>query len=139
MLTQVLPEMIKVWPEEENLVGRAIWNTKPMKVVYIAGAFRAPTQNGIHKHVELARQASLKLWKEGYAVICPHIMTETFQGECSDEVWLKGCAELLKRCDEVYVLKNWHYSQGSIDEIKLARDLGMKVRYEEDEMSSLQE
>ncbi len=102
-----------------------------MKVVYVAGAFRAKTQWGIMQNVRHAEDASLRLWKRGYAVICPHTMTQHFQNECPDRLWLDGCLELLKRCDAIYVLDNWKESEGTQEELKLALKLGLKFYWEE--------
>ncbi len=103
----------------------------PAKVVYVAGAFRAKTQWGIMQNVRKAEDASLKLWKQGYAVICPHTMTQHFQNECPDNVWLDGCIALLKRCDAIYLLSNYKQSEGSLMELKIARDLGLTVMEDE--------
>ena len=96
-------------------------------VVYVTGAFRAKTQWGIMQNVRKAEDASLMLWKSGYSVICPHTMTQHFQSECSDEIWLKGCIELLKRCDAIFLVEGWENSEGSKEELKIARELGLIV------------
>ena len=116
MPVEVLPEMTIVWP----------W-VKPFKVIYVAGPFRAKTQWGIMQNVRKAEDASLKLWKQGYAVICPHTMTQHFQNECSENVWLNGCLELLKRCDAIYLVEGWEKSEGSVAEYKLAKKLGLLI------------
>jgi hypothetical protein len=100
---------------------------KPIRVVYVAGAFRAKTQWGIKKNVDKAEEASLMLWKMGYAVICPHTMTKNFQNECPDDVWLDGCLELLRRADAIYMLDNWRFSIGSCEEYRLAQELGLTL------------
>jgi hypothetical protein len=102
-----------------------------MKVIYIAGAFRAKTQWGIMQNVRHAEDASLRLWKDGKVVVCPHTMTQHFQNECEDKVWLDGCLELVKRCDAIYMLKGWEDSEGSRAEWKLASDLGKEIIYED--------
>jgi len=98
-----------------------------MEVVYVAGAFRAPTQWGIKQNVDKAEKASLMLWKSGYAVICPHTMTQHFQNECPDEMWLDGCIELLKRADAIFLCEGWENSVGSMAEYKIAKDLGLTI------------
>lgn len=98
-----------------------------VKVIYVAGPFRATTQWRIMQNVKRAEDVSLKLWKLGYAVICPHTMTQHFQDECPDEVWLKGCLELMTRADAIYLLKGWENSEGSIAELKIAREIGLAV------------
>lgn len=100
---------------------------KDVKVVYVAGAFRAKTQWGIKQNVDKAEAVSLMLWKMGYAVICPHTMTQHFQNECPDEMWLKGCLELLKRCNAIWMVEGWRDSEGSKEEFNLARELGLTL------------
>ena len=100
---------------------------KSIKVVYVAGAFRAKTQWGIMQNVRKAEDASLKLWKMGFAVICPHTMTQHFQNECPDSVWLDGCLELLKRADAIYLVDGWQASEGSRAELRVARDMGLAI------------
>lgn len=105
----------------------SLLNKPPIRVVYVAGAFRAKTQWEIIQNVRKAEEASLKLWKLGYAVICPHAMTQNFQNECPDEVWLNGCVELLKRCDAIFLVEGWENSEGSREESKIAGELGLVV------------
>ena len=124
MSTVVYPECTFVFPKE--------WCPPHITVVYVAGAFRARTQWGIMQNVRKAEDASLRLWKLGYAVICPHTMTQHFQDECPDELWLKGMIELLKRCDAIYMVEGWQISEGSIAELQVAKDRGLKIFYERD-------
>ena len=125
--TIVYPEVTITWPKEfADMI-----ETKPKGVVYIAGPFRAKTQWGIMQNVRNAEDASLRLWKQGYAVICPHTMTQHFQNECPDDIWLKGCIELLKRCDAIYLVHGWRDSEGSIEELKIAKELGLTIMYDE--------
>jgi hypothetical protein len=104
----------------------------PIKIVYIAGAFRAATQWGIMQNVRKAESAALSLWKLGYVVICPHAMTQNYQDECPDDVWLNGMIEILKRCDAIYLLRNYFQSTGTLTELAVARNLGLPIFYEED-------
>ena len=128
MPTEVLPEMTIVMPKIEDMFPRNHREImQSIKVIYIAGAFRAKTQWGIMQNVRKAEDASLKLWKLGYAVICPHTMTQHFQNECPDEVWLDGCLELLRRCDAIYLVEGWQSSKGSLEEYKLAQFLGLVI------------
>ncbi len=102
-----------------------------MKVIYLAGPFRSKTQWGITQNVQRAERVSLELWKQGWVVVCPHKMTEHFQNECPDKLWLDGCLELLARCDAIYMLKGWWDSEGSRGELKRAGELGLEIYYEE--------
>ena len=91
-----------------------------MKVAYVAGPYRAPTPYQTLRNIREAEYAALKLWKMGYAVICPHKNTALFDGECDDSTWLEGYLEILKRCDLIVPLPNWPESEGSQVEILYA-------------------
>ena len=60
-----------------------------MKVAYVAGPYRAPTPYQTLRNIREAEYIALKLWKMGYAVICPHKNTSLFDGECDDSTWLE--------------------------------------------------
>ena len=102
-----------------------------MKIIYVAGKYRGASDSEVHDNIEHARRAAIKLWREGYAVITPHLNTAFFGGSCPDETWLKGDLEILKRCDAIYLLSGWGSSQGAREELKLADSLGLEVLFEE--------
>ncbi len=123
MPVEVLPEMTIVWPKEWGMYDTA----GNIKVVYVAGPFRADTQWGIMQNVRKAEDAALMLWKAGYIALCPHAMTQNYQNECPDGVWLEGCIELLRRCDAIYLVEGWQNSEGSGEELKIAKELGLAI------------
>ena len=94
-----------------------------MKLVFISGKYRSD----VDTNIENAKRASIELWKQGYAVICPHLNTAHFDGLCPDEVWLEGDLEILKRCDVIYMLKGWEKSTGAVAEYRLAYKLGKEI------------
>jgi hypothetical protein len=59
-------------------------------------------------------------------------MTQNYQDECPDDVWLNGMIEILKRCDAIYLLSNYYQSTGTLTELAVARNLGLPIFYEED-------
>jgi len=97
-----------------------------MKLVYVAGPYRGD----IDANIEHAREAAQRLWSLGYAVVCPHLNTAHFDGLIPDEEFLAGDLEILKRCDAIYMLHNWHKSVGSCEEYRLAKELGLEIMYE---------
>jgi len=101
-----------------------------MKIVYIAGKYRAKTIYQINKNIQLAEDVALKYWKKGYAVICPHKNTSFLDGSLPDDVWLNGDLEILRRCDVIVMMRDWQDSKGAVEELKLAKKLGLKVIYE---------
>ena len=104
-----------------------------MKIIYVAGAYRAKSEWELCQNIEASRQASARLWAQGWAVISPHMNTAHFGGICPDQSFLDGDLEIIKRCDAIYMLKGWEISSGSVTEHKLAMDIGLDIFYEEDE------
>ena len=103
-----------------------------MKIVYIAGSFRGANSWEIHNNVLKAERAVVDLIGKGYAPICPHKMGENLQGLYSDETYLEICFELLRKCDVLYMLRDWQDSEGSRAEFSLATELGIEIIFEED-------
>jgi len=87
-----------------------------MKVVYIAGPFRAANAWMVEQNIRRAENLALEVWRLGAAVICPHTNTRFFDGAADDDVWLKGDLEILKRCDAVLMTYDWAKSQGATQE-----------------------
>lgn len=100
---------------------------KGMPVVYIAGPFRGDCAWDIECNVRRAEEASLDVWCSGAAALCPHTNTRFFHGAASDNVWIDGTLELMRRCDAVYLVRGWQGSSGTLDEIKEALRLGIPV------------
>ena len=105
-----------------------------MKVVYIAGPYRANTLHGIRLNIRRAEEAAIGIWQMGCVALCPHKNTALFDGLADDSIWLRGGLELLRRCDALLVLPNSENSKGTQAEIELAGELGIPVYYS---MSSL--
>ena len=92
-----------------------------MKVIYIAGPFRGPTNWDIEKNIREAQTLALGVWRLGAVALCPHTNTGLcFQGVAPDEVWLDGDLELLRRCDAVLLHPRWRESSGARKEYELA-------------------
>ncbi len=103
-----------------------------MKVVYVAGPYRSTCEWQLEEFLRHAEDESLKLWKKGWAVICPHKNTAHFGGALNipNSVWLDGDLEILKRCDAIYMLKGWEGSEGAKGELSLAENINIPVYYE---------
>ncbi len=102
-----------------------------MKLAYVAGPYRSPTEYGIRQNIRRASDVALELWRAGYAVICPHANTAGWGGAhgLDDQVWLDGDLEILKRCDLVVVLLGWQNSKGTVVEVKVANTEGIPVYF----------
>ena len=102
-----------------------------MKLIYIIGPYRAKTEWELEQNIRNAEKAALKLWQEGWSVICPHKNTAHFGGACEDKVWLDGDLEILKRCDAVFLLDNWSRSEFSKIEVAAAIGNNLRIHYDE--------
>jgi hypothetical protein len=104
-----------------------------MKVIYIAGRYRSSCEWELETFLRKAEDAAIKLWSEGWAVICPHKNTAHFGGAggIPDDVWLNGDLEILSRCDALYLLDNWKESSGAKAECEFAKEKGIPVRGEQ--------
>ena len=98
-----------------------------MKVVYIAGPFRADNAWDVEQNIRRAEELALQAWRAGFAVICPHANTRFYQGAAPDQVWLDGDLEILARCDAVLLTANWRDSAGTRQEVARAHHLHIPV------------
>jgi hypothetical protein len=94
-----------------------------MKLVYVAGKFRAPTHWGVVQNVRAAEAVALEVWRAGAAALCPHMNTANFEGAAPDGVWLMGTMEMLRRCDAIVMVPDWWDSIGA----KLERDEAIRL------------
>jgi hypothetical protein len=63
----------------------------------------------------------------GMVALCPHANSRHMDGVASDEVFLDGTMELLRRCDAVALVSNWRDSAGARAEVEEADRLGLPV------------
>lgn len=95
-----------------------------MRIVYVAGPYRAKTHYEVELNVRQAEAASIELWQMGYAVICPHKNTAHFDNLAPDEIWLEGDLEIIKRLqahtDIMVMLPGWENSEGALKEKEIA-------------------
>lgn len=101
-----------------------------MKIIYVAGAYRADTENGVFENIMRARKKARELWLEGWVVICPHMNTAFMDGG-DPQRYLDGSLELLERCDAIYMLKDYGLSHGAMCELVQAEKQGLEIYFEE--------
>ena len=102
-----------------------------MRLIYVAGPYRAPTKQGIEANIYAAQYAAKELWKEGWAVICPHANSQGMDGIVPEETFLEGDLEILRRCDAIYMMAGWEASAGATNELQEAIDSGLEIMFEE--------
>jgi len=101
-----------------------------LKLVYIAGPYKADTPRGIVENIQKAEAVAIKYWKAGYAVICPHKNSALFDGIIPDDEWVKRDLEILFRCDVVVMMQGWKDSEGAKKEHDFALQNGIEIIYE---------
>lgn len=84
-----------------------------MKVIYIAGPFRAPTPWLVEQNVRRVEEWGLKVAELGAMPLMPHANTRFFNGLLTDQFWIDGTLELLKRCDACFLIPGWEKSTGA--------------------------
>jgi hypothetical protein len=105
-------------------------------LIYTAGPYSPYTdyENGPHAiadNIAAAKLMSIRLWEEGFTVICPHLNTFHFEElcRCQYEDYLSGDFVILARCDALFMLAYWQKSSGSIRERQHALTLQKPIYY----------
>lgn len=99
-----------------------------MILAYLAGKYTAgPT----FINIEIAKTTAMRLWQQGFAVICPHTNMANFEKESSTpyEAFMEGCLEMVRRCDVIFMLPDWEQSPGATKERELAIELRIPILY----------
>lgn len=73
---------------------------------------------------------STKLREQGHKVINPFAMFDDMRGGFSKEDEMTICFAAITVCDAVYMLADWHESEGAKAEHKFALDHGKKIIYQ---------
>lgn len=84
-----------------------------LPLIYIAGPFRGPTPYDVRRNVERARDLGLAVARLGGYPVIPHTMTCDFDKLLTDQFWLDGTMEMLRRCDAVVLHERWAHSTGA--------------------------
>jgi len=100
-----------------------------MRLIYCAGAFSAPTREGIDANIARAIDVGLEVAALGHMPIIPHANTgdPRFMAAQRHEFWIEGTLELMTRCDAVVLVPGHEESPGTRGEIAEARRLGIPV------------
>jgi hypothetical protein len=93
-----------------------------MKLICIAGPYRAKTEHEVLNNIRNAEALAIKVWQSGCACICPHKNTAFLGGVADDEVWLRGAVEMVERADAVLCVDGWQLSEGASREVVAARN-----------------
>jgi len=104
---------------------------KAIKLVYVAGPYRAATREAVAQNIAAARHVGRIVMQLGMMPVMPTVNTAMmdfdFPGDTDDAFWIDGTMELMRRCDAVVMVDGWQFSQGATGELEEARRLGIPV------------
>lgn len=100
-------------------------------LVYIAGPYRAETSIGVMDNIIRAQEVAVHLWNDGFAVLCPHTNTMSFEhmSTAPPEAYLQAYLHMMSFCDVVLMLHGWQGSYGARQEWWSAREWGIPIYY----------
>lgn len=105
-----------------------------MKLIYVAGKYTGKTYSEIDDNIFKAEMASIKLLRLGWAVITPHKNTAHYERYEDDnltyETWIALDLEILKRCDAIFLMRDWEASKGAVQEHEFALENKIEVYQE---------
>lgn len=100
-----------------------------MKLIYIAGAYTAPTAVQRGANVQRARETAANVAALGGFPVTPHQMQLGIEDAGDEPFWYEGTMELMRRCDAVVVAPMSAASRGVTREVNEAHRLGKPVFY----------
>ena len=105
-----------------------------MRSVYIAGKYSDKDEAGEDKNIMLAAAVAAEYLKDGWAVFCPHTMTQIIDRKFNRprqlkwEDWLAADIHWISKCDAIHMLPNWRESEGAKVEYLVAKGLGLEIQ-----------
>lgn len=102
-----------------------------MKLVYVAGPFRAENAYQVALNIRAAEWQGYKVARMGAVPVIPHTMYRFFDGTLNDQYWLRATKDLLLRCDAIFLIDGWEESVGSRGERAAAEQVGIPI-FEDD-------
>lgn len=111
-----------------------------MKLLYIAGPYRADTPSGIADNIYRAEMCGVRAIVKGWYPVIPQKNTGGFERyqtllHVNDAFFLDGTMELMRRCDAVCFMDGYQTSLGSLAELAEAERLGLLIMDEHDMIS----
>ncbi len=113
-----------------------------MKSVFISGPYTGTKYDEEYENMMKASAAAAHYIKMGYAVFCPHSMMLPIDHNFNNGMieytdWLELTLYWLEKCDIVIFLPGWKDSNGCKVEHMVARALGKKVLYLQQDGSNM--
>lgn len=106
---------------------------KRMKVVYVAGAYNDSTRQLVQQNINNSVYVGYTVMVAGAIPVIPHAMFDPLGGVLPESSVMRGCLELLSRCDAVVTRgdrgASGMVSKGTKKELRRARHLSIPVFY----------
>ena len=99
-------------------------------LVYIAGPYSAPTEEGVEANIAVARAAAVAVKLAGFSYFCPHLNSARFERDCPGVPhadWLTQDLLILPACHALLLLPESELSVGALMEWRKAVDLNIPV------------
>ncbi len=97
-------------------------------LIYVAGAYRNADPWLCEQNIRAAESIGYDVARCGAYPVIPHSNTRPyFASAASDELWLAGTLELMRRCDAVVFAPSWVNSSGARGEHAEAVRLGLPI------------
>jgi len=98
-----------------------------MKIVYLAGPYRADTAAEVERNIQNARRYHMALTEAGIFSFCPHVHMAHYDGLQEEQWFLDGTMEMMRRCDALVVMPGHAGSDGTRLEINEAKRIGIDI------------
>ena len=87
-----------------------------MKIIYVAGPYRASNAWGVESNIRCAEEIGFQIAGLGAVPVIPHTMYRFFNGTLTDRFWLDATLALMRTCDAMFLVPGWRNSEGSVAE-----------------------
>jgi len=100
-----------------------------MKLIYVAGKFRARDGWDLAGNIRQAEAAAMRVALAGAVPVCVHSMFAAFDRTLTDRFWIDATMQIMRRCNAVWIYDVHHLdsSEGTRGERDHADWLGMPV------------
>lgn len=122
-----------------NHVDYGVDNLVEYEVLYISGAISAEKKHMISLNVKRGKHYARKWFQKGYAIHCPHLQTQGFTDIGHWDDFIDRDLSILAKCDGIVMMPGWRYSRGACVEYMFAEKEGMKIIYDDEYLSWVEE
>jgi hypothetical protein len=110
-----------------------------MKRLYVAGPYSNGSVIGALDNMRRGMRKATEKFLEGWAPFCPwmdyhyQLMLRDEESLSVEDYYAYSIA-WLKVSDAMYVLKGWETSKGTLAEIEIAKEMGIPIEFEDQEV-----